>query len=143
MRVPVWRFQAIDWCPHRWLPSHVCRSLLNDTRYLTTQRTVQTAVLIETLTALGAEVTWSSCVSVVLDYDRDSLLIFSSEHLLYSGSCCCCVSATQTSPTSHNLNLPPVSLRPVFPCSPGRVKQKRNTSGALSKPLMPSLAASL
>lgn len=26
-------------------------------------RTIQTAVLIETLTALGAEVTWSSCVS--------------------------------------------------------------------------------
>ena len=25
-------------------------------------RTIQTAVLIETLTALGAEVTWSSCV---------------------------------------------------------------------------------
>lgn len=26
-------------------------------------RTIQTAVLIETLTVLGAEVTWSSCVS--------------------------------------------------------------------------------
>lgn len=27
-------------------------------------RTIQTAVLIETLTALGAQVTWSSCVRI-------------------------------------------------------------------------------
>lgn len=55
-------------------------------------RTIQTAVLIETLTALGAEVTWSSCVGVH-DYviiARHSLS--SIEYLLDPGPCCRCVS---------------------------------------------------
>jgi adenosylhomocysteinase len=56
-------------------------------------RTIQTAVLIETLTALGAEVTWSSCVrsfnpspAFLLRQTDDHI-----ERLFYSGSCCCCV----------------------------------------------------
>ena len=56
-------------------------------------RTIQTAVLIETLTALGAEVTWSSCVSIKETIPLLRLLISLQfpEHLLDPGSRCCCV----------------------------------------------------
>jgi hypothetical protein len=59
--------------------------------YIVYSRTIQTAVLIETLTALGAEVTWSSCVC---DISTDSLipeLKEHTEHLLHPRSCCSCV----------------------------------------------------
>ena len=53
--------------------------------------TIQTAVLIETLTALGAEVTWSSCVrlfppSLSLAVKRVSDLLL--EYFLYPRPCC-------------------------------------------------------
>ena len=46
---------------------HMCASYISRLSWRTiltlSIRTIQTAVLIETLTCLGAEVTWSSCVS--------------------------------------------------------------------------------
>lgn len=61
------------------------------------KRTIQTAVLIETLTALGAEVAWSSCVCVNLPFPSMLLHSSSTEHLLHSRSCCCCVSPDHSS----------------------------------------------
>jgi S-adenosyl-L-homocysteine hydrolase len=47
-------------------------------------RTIQTAVLIETLTALGAEVTWSSCVRPSTEIvDLLPTYIIITEYLLY------------------------------------------------------------
>lgn len=69
------REQASQGCPHRWMPPHVSEAAgssnlptifeQSNTADCVSQhlRTVQTAVLIETLTALGAEVTWSSELS--------------------------------------------------------------------------------
>lgn len=57
---------------HRWLLAYVSfkrpYSAAHDLESinLMISRTIQTAVLIETLVALGAEVTWSSCVSFFL-----------------------------------------------------------------------------
>ena len=53
--------------------------------------TIQTAVLIETLTALGAEVTWSSCVRFPLprpSVNADPIPLL--EHLLHPGPCRSC-----------------------------------------------------
>lgn len=51
-------------CLHMYASHHAKVPTLIITCYY--YRTIQTAVLIETLTALGAEVTWSSCVSNAL-----------------------------------------------------------------------------
>ena len=65
--------------------------------------TVQTAVLIETLTALGAEVRWASCN------------IFSTQDEPWW-------SATERS-----------RIPRVFPCSPGRARRWRSTGGPRSR----------
>ena len=61
--ISVRAFAASQRCTYRWLPAHV-RYKSSYFLFSSNQnfRTIQTAVLIETLTALGAEVTWSSCV---------------------------------------------------------------------------------
>lgn len=66
------RGEALEGCSHRWMSPYVCISSSPRLNLITSItcahptalafRTIQTAVLIETLTALGAEVTWSSCV---------------------------------------------------------------------------------
>ena len=70
--------------------------------------TIQTAVLIETLTALGAEVRWASCN------------IFSTQDHA--------AAAVAVGPTG------PPRRRPAFRSSPGRARPSRSTGGAPSKP---------
>jgi adenosylhomocysteinase len=53
-------------CLHMSVSYLSCLSWRENLTISRSARTIQTAVLIETLTALGAEVTWSSCVSFVL-----------------------------------------------------------------------------
>lgn len=122
-------------------------------------RTIQTAVLIETLTTLGAEVTWSSCVRT-----RDNLLLEAAcfnlvhtrlgftfrllEHLLHPGPCRCRVRTPwhDFDPMAGILivSLPSsVSLPLAFPFSPGRERPRKSTPGASSRPLALSRAASL
>ena len=69
--------------------------------------TIQTAVLIETLTELGAEVRWASCN------------IFS----------------TRTTPPPRSSSGPhgTATTRRVCPCSPGRARRSRSTGGAPSR----------
>ena len=69
VKITVRRAAALEGCSHRRMSPHVSSSFVVRSLShadIVAHRTIQTAVLIETLTALGAEVTWSSCVSSYL-----------------------------------------------------------------------------
>lgn len=83
-------------------------------------RTIQTAVLIETLTALGAEVTWSSCVSSCV------VAVIPCHNLIL-------LPIPRTSSPRKTTPLPRL-LRLAFPSTLGRARQRRSTSGASNKP---------
>lgn len=86
--------------------------------------TIQTAVLIETLTFLGAEVTWSSCN------------IFSTQDHAAAA-----IAAAGKSESSSSLGIFANSIK-VSRFSPGRERPRRSTSGVSSNNLWPSRMAS-
>jgi hypothetical protein len=86
--------------------------------------TIQTAVLIETLTHLGAEVTWSSC-NIFSTQGKEKKL----RGQLYT--------------VANILQITPLLLSPplVSLSSPGRERPRRNTNGAWSNSLLHSRMA--
>ena len=93
--ISVQTFSAFERRTYRWMPAHVRlekKYMLSFLVWLEL-RTIQTAVLIETLTALGAEVTWSSCVKCLKHiFFSPKLMHCVPEYFLYSRSCSGCVS---------------------------------------------------
>ncbi|ULU12997.1 hypothetical protein L3Y34_015892 [Caenorhabditis briggsae] len=91
--------------------------------------TIQTAVLIETLTALGAEVCFCF-LSLIIQFKYKTCI--NLNELLYSmiyrsnG-----LPATSSPP---KITLPPLLPRPESQSTPGRERPTRSTNGALSKP---------
>ncbi len=137
---------ALEGCPYRWMPSHVSIISSSNNFYVIDKicRTIQTAVLIETLTALGAEVTWSSCVSSAnLAYQFCASDPAIKEHLFHARPCCRCVRASLIKVRVEEVDSRVLVSQPlVFPCSPGRVRPRRSTTGALNRPSPPSQVAS-
>lgn len=86
--------------------------------------TIQTAVLIETLTHLGAEVTWSSCNIFSTQGKKGKLF-----GQLYT--------------VANVLQITPLLLLPLLVSlsSPGKERPRRNTSGAWSNNLLHSRMA--
>ena len=101
--------QAFEGRAHRRMSAHVSSVLAGYSPVALTisVRTIQTAVLIETLVALGAEVSWSSCVRLkanVLHNGTEVEGIFLHiEHLLDPGPCCCRVRVYFTTREKHQL----------------------------------------
>lgn len=110
---------------------------------LTRSLAIQTAVLIETLTSLGAEVTWSRLVGEHLPKTAGSLTHQQLQHLLNARSCRCrhcsfrytCVSDSFT----HEAFMCDYSHPSALP---GKVRPKKNINGAWSSNYSPSRMAS-
>ena len=134
----VWANQTFGWCSYRWMPSHVCFQKFHGWMVADClSRTIQTAVLIETLTALGAEVTWSSCVwfKTIFDTLVRYLIYFSIYFRISSRPRIMpllreCFRVFQ-SPIIYLCNYT-ASPRLVCPSLHGKARRRRNMSGVLN-----------